>query len=64
MKPRPLHSRCSKFRFQLVGRKDAKGPGGSELHLCFFWGGAGAGAGAEFQKARLLHICAQEPSGK
>ncbi|CAE7712273.1 RFC2 [Symbiodinium pilosum] len=30
----PLHSRCSKFRFQLVG--------------------------AEFQKARLLHICAQE----
>lgn len=30
----PLHSRCSKFRFQLVG--------------------------AEFQKARLLHICSQE----
>ncbi|CAE7522059.1 RFC4 [Symbiodinium sp. CCMP2592] len=30
----PLHSRCSKFRFQLVG--------------------------AEFQKARLLHICEKE----
>jgi replication factor C subunit 2/4 len=30
----PLHSRCSKFRFQLIG--------------------------AEFQQARLLHICKQE----